>query len=158
MHIRLILAHYLPWFLSCCTVTSSWFAGDKKLMAIKISLFGQVFWSIWCVASATWGFIPLNLVLWVMYIRNYRKWKADDDRDQARRASRDAVGPRAWVLGVEAQLDEQQRVAGYAVSFALPDGSLHRIQGPREEATTLADLAARGVEGAWVPLCSVRQR
>jgi hypothetical protein len=37
-------------------------------------------WSIWVVVSATWGFVPLNITLWIIYYRNYRKWKADEKR------------------------------------------------------------------------------
>jgi hypothetical protein len=27
------------------------------------------------IVSQTWGFVPLNIALWIVYSRNYIKWK-----------------------------------------------------------------------------------
>lgn len=71
---------YLPWLLSAITIYHSFLAGNKKLSAWKVALFNQLLWSIWVVVSGTWGLLPLNIALWIIYARNHAKWARDEKR------------------------------------------------------------------------------
>jgi hypothetical protein len=44
-----------------------------------VGLGNQLLWLIWIVVTGTWGLIPLNIALWVVYGRNHLKWKLDRD-------------------------------------------------------------------------------
>jgi hypothetical protein len=68
---------YLPWLISCITIYQSLLAGDKKLSAWGVALGNQCLWSLWVITSGTWGLLPLNIALWIIYTRNYRKWARD---------------------------------------------------------------------------------
>lgn len=65
---------YLPWVLSGITIWMNILAGNLHKNAWFIGLFGQVLWLIWIVLSENWGFIPLNITLWIIYFRNHLKW------------------------------------------------------------------------------------
>lgn len=66
---------YLPWLLSAITIWMFLLAGNKKPYAWLVGLGNQFLWLLWIVASASWGLLPMNLALWVVYGRNYLKWK-----------------------------------------------------------------------------------
>lgn len=71
---RQAIITYLPWLLSLITIAHSWLIGNKDIRGWVLGLCNQAGWVIWIVASGTWGFVPLNLMLWIIYIRNYRAW------------------------------------------------------------------------------------
>lgn len=64
----------LPWVISCVTIFFLYRAGDGKRDAWEIALFGNLLWLMFIMMSHTWGLLPMNIVLWYMYVRNYRKW------------------------------------------------------------------------------------
>ena len=66
---------YLPYLLSAITAYSMLLAGNKKRGAWVVGLLNQLLWLVWIVISGTWGLLPMNVVLWVIYGRNYLKWK-----------------------------------------------------------------------------------
>ena len=70
-----VLIKYLPWLLSCITCYQSFLVGNRDNRGWILAMCNQALWSIWVVGSATWGFVPLNIALWIIYIRNYRKWR-----------------------------------------------------------------------------------
>lgn len=35
----------------------------------------QLLWLVWILASKSYGLLPMNLALWIVYGRNYLKWK-----------------------------------------------------------------------------------
>jgi hypothetical protein len=65
----------LPWILSITTICVLWLAGNKNKWAWILGFGNQCFWLLWIFLSATWGLIPLNVVLLVTYMRNHVKWK-----------------------------------------------------------------------------------
>ena len=65
---------YLPWLLSAITIYMTVLAGNKNRLAWAIGLANQALWLVWIVASASWGLLPMNLALWVVYGRNHLKW------------------------------------------------------------------------------------
>lgn len=65
--------------ISVLTVVSIYLAGSRSIFAWILSLFNQALWSIWIFSSPNTEFIPMNLALWVVYLRNYVRWKLGDD-------------------------------------------------------------------------------
>lgn len=65
---------YLPYGLSALTIYSMLLAGNKRRGAWLLGLLNQLLWLIWIVLSESWGLLPMNLALWVVYARNYLKW------------------------------------------------------------------------------------
>lgn len=49
-------------------------AGNKRKGAWAVGLLNQALWLVWIVLTQSWGLIPMNLALWVVYGRNYVKW------------------------------------------------------------------------------------
>lgn len=70
-----IIITYLPWLLSAITIYSMLLAGNKKRGAWLVGLVNQFLWLIYIFAAGAWGLIPMNIALWVVYSRNYLKWK-----------------------------------------------------------------------------------
>ncbi|PCJ24092.1 MAG: hypothetical protein COA96_10125 [SAR86 cluster bacterium] len=69
-----LIADYLPWLLSAITIWMTLLAGNMHKSAWLVGLGNQGLWLIWIVATGTWGLIPLNIALWVVYGRNHLKW------------------------------------------------------------------------------------
>jgi hypothetical protein len=67
---------YLPWLLSAITIWMTVLAGNKHRLAWAVGLANQALWLFWIVASAAWGFLPMNLALWFVYGRNHLKWQS----------------------------------------------------------------------------------
>ena len=68
------IADYLPWLLSAITIWMTLLAGTLHKSAWLVGLGNQALWLVWIIATATWGLIPLNIALWVVYGRNHLKW------------------------------------------------------------------------------------
>lgn len=69
-----IIIKYLPYLLSLNTLYFTFLAGNKNRAAWLLALFGQLFWLIWILTSKSYGLLPMNIGMWVMYYRNYIKW------------------------------------------------------------------------------------
>lgn len=65
---------YLPWLLSAITIYMTILAGNKSRHAWLIGLGNQALWLVFILATGTWGLLPMNLALWVVYGRNHMKW------------------------------------------------------------------------------------
>lgn len=65
---------YLPYLLSAITIYSMLLAGNKKRGAWAVGLINQLLWLCWIFLSGTWGLLPMNIALWIVYGRNYFKW------------------------------------------------------------------------------------
>ena len=72
-----MIATYLPWLLSAITIWMTILAGNKHPFAWAIGLVNQALWLVWITATDTWGLIPMNIALWVVYARNHWKWKVE---------------------------------------------------------------------------------
>lgn len=66
---------YLPYLLSALTIYSMLLAGNKKRGAWLVGLVNQFLWLTWIILSSAWGLLPMNIALWIVYGRNYLKWK-----------------------------------------------------------------------------------
>lgn len=70
-----ILATYAPWALSAMTIWTALLAGNKTRNAWLVGLLAQALWLAWIIASETWGMLPGNVALWIVYTRNHLKWR-----------------------------------------------------------------------------------
>ena len=70
-----LILTYLPYILSFNTLYLTYLAGNFKKSAWVFGLCGQIAWLIWMLVAQEYGFLPLNIGMWYMYIRNYIKWK-----------------------------------------------------------------------------------
>lgn len=64
----------IPYILSALTLYTMFLAGDKKRVAWSIGLINQALWLFWIILMGTWGLLPMNIGLWVVYYRNFKKW------------------------------------------------------------------------------------
>jgi len=72
------LVEYMPWLLSVITIYQIKMAGDKRTAAWLVLTSNQALWLIWIICSGTWGLVPMNICLWIVGIRNYRKWAREE--------------------------------------------------------------------------------
>ncbi len=66
---------YLPWLLSVITIYTMFIAGDRKSYTWLVGLGNQALWLTWIIVAGAWGLIPMNIALWVVYMRNHLKWR-----------------------------------------------------------------------------------
>lgn len=79
-----LIIEILPWALSANTIWMTALAGSQKRFAWAVALAGQAGWLGWILLAGEWGFLPMNLALWVVYYRNHRLWMAPGKRLQLR--------------------------------------------------------------------------
>lgn len=72
-----MIVDHLPWLLSAITIWMTVLAGNKHRSAWAIGLANQSLWLVWIVASESWGLIPMNIALWIVYGRNHLRWNAN---------------------------------------------------------------------------------
>jgi hypothetical protein len=75
-----LIRDYLPWLLSAITIWMTLLAGNIHRSAWLVGLGNQALWLVWIVATGTWGLMPLNVALWIVYGRNHLKWRATATR------------------------------------------------------------------------------
>lgn len=66
----------MPFVLSSIAIYVTRLQGQLNRMAWIIGLVSQFGWLSWSLVSGTYGFLPLNLVLFYQYWDNFRKWSA----------------------------------------------------------------------------------
>lgn len=76
VHVRELIATYLPWLLSAITIWMTVLAGNMHRSAWVVGLMNQALWFAWTIASQNWGLLPLNAALTWVYLRNHLKWRA----------------------------------------------------------------------------------
>jgi succinate dehydrogenase hydrophobic anchor subunit len=64
----------IPYILSAITIYMFLLAGNKKRSAWIVGLVNQALWLAWILLTQTWGLLPMNIALWIVYTRNYIKW------------------------------------------------------------------------------------
>jgi hypothetical protein len=69
-----VIASGLPWLLSFLTITAMALAGEKKREAWAVGLVNQLLWLSWIVVMGAWGLLPMNIALWIVYGRNWKRW------------------------------------------------------------------------------------
>lgn len=69
------LTNTLPWLMSGLTIYMTLLAGNKHPSAWLVGLVNQALWLTFIVLTKTWGLLPMNAALWVVYARNHLKWR-----------------------------------------------------------------------------------
>ena len=70
-----LIIDYLPYILSAITIYTMLLAGSKKRYTWLIGILNQFLWLIWIVTIKSWGLLPMNIALWIVYYRNHIKWQ-----------------------------------------------------------------------------------
>lgn len=70
-----LIIKWAPWILSIVTITMTAMAGRLHRKSWVVGLAGNVLWLIWIIASKSWGFLPLNIVLFFLYAKNHLSWR-----------------------------------------------------------------------------------
>lgn len=71
------IENVLPWFMSCITIYQIYMTGNKHPNSWIVMLVNQCLWLLWIIVGQHWGLILMNIALWVVAIRNHRKWNSD---------------------------------------------------------------------------------
>jgi hypothetical protein len=66
----------LPWLMSAITIAVMWLAGNQWRYTWHLSFVNQALWITWIIGTQSWGFIPMNVCMWIVSARNLRKWSA----------------------------------------------------------------------------------
>jgi hypothetical protein len=74
------MTQLLPWLMSAITIWMTVLAGNKHSSAWLIGIVNQALWLSWIVMTGTWGLIPMNIALWIVYARNHMRWSADREK------------------------------------------------------------------------------
>ncbi len=72
----------LPWIMSAITLYMTFLQGRKRWGAWVVGLINQLLWLTFIITTQTWGLMPLNIGLWILYWRNLFKWYDDEKRMQ----------------------------------------------------------------------------
>lgn len=67
----------MPYIMSAIAIYMNVLAGSKRKHAWAVGLGNQMLWLIWIVITGNWGFIFMNLALWIVYLRNHVKWQEE---------------------------------------------------------------------------------
>lgn len=65
---------FLPWLMSCVTITSLWLQGNKWPYAWLITLGNQALWLTWIVTIEAWGLLPMTAAICFVAVRNHARW------------------------------------------------------------------------------------
>lgn len=65
----------LPWVLSALTIWMTVLAGNKHPSAWLVGLVNQALWLAYIVVKNEPGLLPMNIALWVVYVRNHLAWR-----------------------------------------------------------------------------------
>ena len=66
-----------PWVLMAWTVLTMELAGRKHPLTWHSGIASQGLWLYFDWTVEAWGLMPLALILTVVYVRNLRRWKAE---------------------------------------------------------------------------------
>ncbi len=69
-----IITNYLPWLLSVIIIYQALLAGNKHKYAWLVGEGNQALWLLWIIVSKNYGFLPMNIALWIVFTRNHLKW------------------------------------------------------------------------------------
>jgi hypothetical protein len=60
---------------SASTIVGSWLYGNKSVYGPALGVVSQVFWWTIMFQGELWGLLPVNIVMLIIHVRNFRKWK-----------------------------------------------------------------------------------
>lgn len=68
----------LPWLLSPVSICSMILTGKRLRSGWALTVIGQLFWIAWAVGIHQWALLPLELIVLLVALRNWRSWGRDD--------------------------------------------------------------------------------
>ena len=74
------LPTFLPWVMSTVTIAQMWLTGNRWRYVWLLALANGAVWTTWSVATASWGFMPLNVFSAVVAVRNHFLWLSEAKR------------------------------------------------------------------------------
>lgn len=66
---------FLPWVMSCVTITAMWLQGSKWPHAWLLTLGNQVLWLTWIWSIEAWGLLPMTAAICFVATRNHFQWR-----------------------------------------------------------------------------------
>jgi hypothetical protein len=69
----------LPWIVSGLGIWMTELTGRKDKKGWAIGVIVQLIWFVFVILTAAWGFIPLNVIRFYQYARNYYRWKKEGE-------------------------------------------------------------------------------
>ena len=64
---------------SFAAIITVWIYGNRSRKAPIVGMVGQMLWWWLTISQSMWGLIPLNVVMFIIHIRNYIRMKREDD-------------------------------------------------------------------------------
>ena len=71
-----IILQLLASFAAIITV---WIYGNRSRKAPIVGAVGQILWWALTIHQELWGFMPLNVVMLIIHVRNYIRMKREDN-------------------------------------------------------------------------------
>ena len=64
---------------SFAAIITVWIYGNRSRKAPVVGMLGQILWWWLTISQSMWGLIPLNVIMFIIHIRNYRRMKQEDN-------------------------------------------------------------------------------
>ena len=64
---------------SFAAIITVWIYGNRSRKAPIVGMVGQMLWWWLTISQSMWGLIPLNVIMFIIHIRNYRRMKREDN-------------------------------------------------------------------------------
>lgn len=68
---------FIQYLASASTIASSWAYGNKVPAGPMLGLISQIPWWSLMIYEGLWGLLPVNILMTVMHIRNFIKWRKE---------------------------------------------------------------------------------
>lgn len=65
------------WILTAVGVFGLWLAGRRSPWGWAVGIAAQVLWLAYAVTTRQWGFLVSCFAYGTVYLRNFRKWRAE---------------------------------------------------------------------------------
>jgi len=75
------LIHHADWVASAISLVGTYFVGRKKWWGWLIHVVNLGIFTYINVVFALWGFMPLNMMLLVLYLKNSRNWRVQSIKE-----------------------------------------------------------------------------
>lgn len=69
------ISFVMPFGLSAISAWQMYLTGKLHRQSWLVGMFNQSLWLVYIVISQTWGFIPMNVLFWIVMYKNHQKWK-----------------------------------------------------------------------------------
>lgn len=154
----------LPWIMSAITIYMTVLAGNKHRFAWVVGLFNQALWLVWIVSTETWGLVPMNIALWIVYGRNHMRWIADREKGSTVAPDR-PVTPKdtaaqegRQLLGQASNPPELRKIEGRGALVQHLEELLQQVRDGDVDALAIASIENDGTIGhGWSYMDSTDQ-